>query len=97
MALTNQQNAFMADLGRVFHQWGLHNDALLQLGRLADNRDYSGAAIDGADLEAAYEVTLQQVGHSLTLIDELKTFLDGTIGATGKTGWEILDVIRRLP
>lgn len=96
MALSEQQTRFMEDLTRAFHQWGISGETLITLGRLADNRDYSGAAIDGADLEAQFEVTKQQVGQALTLVDEFKLFLDGTIGATGLTGWQILDVIRRL-
>ena len=96
MALSQQQNAFMDEFTRTFQHWGLNVEILIRLGRVADNRDYSGAAIDDADLQASYEVTKKQAGEALTLVDELKLFLDGNIGTTGLTGWEILDVIMRL-
>lgn len=96
MALTQQQATFVQVLTTIFDAWGADSEELIKLGRLADNRGYSGAAIDGPTLEQEFEVTLQDVGRALTMVDELKLFLDGQVATTGKTGWEILDVIRRL-
>lgn len=92
MALTKKQTSF---LNRLLVNSTKFAEATLDLhanGRTFDNREYT--SVDSAALLADFELSPQDVLSAMTFIDELISFMAGTITGTSSTGWEIIDKVK---
>lgn len=64
--------------------------------RITESRGYVAADLPDADLQAeGWDLTLNDLIALKELNTALRNLLENEITTTGKTGWAILDIVRR--